>query len=290
MNSLTHKFWKNLSGWFVCSLMFIACSDAADQAILLKVDRSTTLDLQEVGKLSTLEGRWKSRGSMQIVKGAMGRYTARALDANPQCGVEPDDEVLRGRLDDSGILSGEILVCANTQCPGIAPRWIYFMALVAQDANSFVGAIAPTAHEGCNPMFRGMPLEAVREKEEPRKPDHVPSEILLPSDDGQVAKPASAQIGQNPQPRGTESKACKTSSKKGTLKVTLPASSNASVAIDGKVQGKLQGTKGTKSLTRELAAGEHTVTLIRPGLQPEVTRTICIQEGRTPIQVNFEDP
>lgn len=384
MNSMMRKLGKGQLGTLMCSLWLTACSDVPGATATLKVDRSNTLDFSRGHPVPSLEGRWNAVWpKVQIARDATGLYTGRLVEANARCGYERGEEVLRGRVDADGIFSGEALICATGHCPGVSAKWIYFMALVEADANRFVGAVAPTAYEGCNAMFRGLPMSGIRDKSDPMSEGlvdvrrearlardlegaalpsakaeqdcspvaprgylqmaEVAQEAIEVSIDGsdwgippflrpiaagnhrivlkradappiartvcipggkepfllkvsdffdQAARPSeklSMPRGMGAGPRatgkaaGSEEKACKRSSKKGVLKITLPAMAKASVAIDGKVQN----TRGRKILTRELTAGEHTVLLLRTGA-PDVMKTVCVQEGKTPTHVNFE--
>lgn len=369
MNSLMRTFCQGLLGALACPLALAACSGASEGTAAVQVDRSNTLDFQQrAGRTPSLEGRWNALWpQMQIERGAAGLYIGRLVEPNARCGFERGAEVLRGRVDADGVFSGEVLVCATAQCPGVGARWIYFMALVERDASRFVGAIAPTAYEGCNAMFRGLSLVGTREKATPlgakfseraaggasflsaaqerdcetiaprgylqmaagalagtevsvdglewgappflrpiaagnhrvvlkragappiartvcvpggRDPVVLRVDDFSDQDVPQQGERAAAEAGR------AEEKACKRSAKKGVLKITLPDTAKTSVAIDGKVQN----ARGKRVLTRELTAGEHTVILLRTGGAPDVKRTVCIQEGRAPLHVNFAAP
>lgn len=382
MSLMMRNFGKDLLGTLACSLWLVACSGDVGDTAALNVDRSNTLDLSRGSRHSSLEGRWNAVWpKIQITRDAAGLYTGRLLEPNARCGYERGEEVLRGSVDADSIFSGEVLVCTAGQCPGVAAKWIYFMALVDEEANHFVGALAPTTHEGCNTLFRGQPLSGIRDRsaassagfsDAPREArlTREQNDATFPAATGEPAcqpiaprgylqmaeasledieisvdgsdwgkppflrpivagnhrlvlkrkgappiartfcvpggkEPFLIEMGDflegaaapgamaGPRPPGsgkaavaTEGRPCKRSAKKGVLKITLPALSKASLAIDGKVQN----TRGRKAITRELPAGEHTVMLLRADGAPDVERTVCVQEGRTPTHVNFEAP
>ncbi|MDR0966499.1 MAG: hypothetical protein LBM75_08385 [Myxococcales bacterium] len=297
--SISSRLWPILKGALLGALLALAaCSvEKAER----EIDRSNPMNLDPRpmarGLGPNLEGRWKDLwpyATVELTSDGAGRYTGRLIEANPRCGLdEPGGEVLRGRLDDEGIFSGEFLVCASIQCAGVDSRWIYFMALATSDANGFAGAVAPTALPGCNALFRGIPLQATREAFQPQRQARPraeqPSALAAALAQQDEAPPALAAeppppaapfrasttsvalrpevssrppaISAQPKPKvlsPPRQQPCKTSSKKGYVDILLPAGEELSIRVDGKSH---TFTPGKAPYKRVLPAGQHTIVL-----------------------------
>lgn len=271
MSSMTRTFSKALFSVVVCSSVLAACLDIAGEDISLKVDRSNTLDLALARSepAPSLEGLWNTLWpKLELSRDATGRYTGRLMEPNVRCGYERGEEVLRGHLDDDGVFSGEVLVCAASQCPGVAARWIYFMALVDRDGSRFVGAIAPTSHEGCNALFRGMPLSGLRSK------GASPGiHLAAPVVDAPRAGELDARVSDE---RGTD--ACAVVEQQGHLRMTGAGARDVEIAIDGVSWGR-------PPFLRPIAAGAHRVSIQR-GTEAAIVRTICVPGGKEPVSID----
>ena len=272
MNPMTRTFSKALIPAMICSWVLAACADIAGEDIALKVDRSNTLDfaLARPAQPISLEGLWNTVWpKLQLSRDATGRYTGRLMEPNVRCGYDRGEEVLRGHLDSDGVFSGEVLVCAASQCPGVAARWIYFMALVDRDGSRFVGAIAPTAHEGCNALFRGMPLSGLRTK------GAVPGSHLTES---AVETPRAGELDARATSDEKEADACAVVDPQGHLRMTGAGARDVEIAVDGVSWGR-------PPFLRPIAAGAHRVTIQR-GSEAAIVRTICVPGGKEPVSID----